>query len=317
VLSLSYVGTQGHHLMDDLDDNPGVPSLCLSVSQTNEVLPGTPTCGPFGENGTYHPVTGGVINGTRAPFGPLFGGNGYYDTMGNSRYNALEATLRHTSGRMAFLAGYTYSKALDNSSGYGEQVDPYNYRLSEALGASDMTNVFTFSYTYELPFDKLSRASTRLTRGWKVSGITRFTTGLPVTLYEYDDNSLLGSCSTGPNGNCSNLPDHTPGKILENTNPRDGGTYFNTSLFSPEHIGQQGTSARRFFHGPGINNWDLALLKDLHLTETKTLEFRGEFFNVFNHAQFYGASAVNANIDSTAFGLVTSAAAARIGQVAI
>jgi hypothetical protein len=319
MLSMSYVGTQGHHLVDDLDMNPGNPALCLGVSQQSEVLPGTPTCGPFGENGIYYPVTGGVLNGTRTPFGNAFGGNGYYATMGNSKYNSLEVTLRHTSPRAEFLAGYTYSKALDNSSGYGEQVLPFNYRLSEALGASDMTHNFTFSYAHELPFDKLFRRSNRLTRGWRLSGITRFATGLPVTLFEYDDDSLLGSCSTGPNGNCSDLPDFTPGKILNDTNPRHGNAYFNTSLFSGEPLGQQGTAGRRFFHGPGINNWDMALLKDVHLTESKTLELRGEFFNIFNHAQFYGPTAVDANFNAGpgVFGQVLSAAAPRIGQVAV
>ena len=67
-------------------------------------------------------------------------------------------------------------------------------------------------------------------------------------------------------------------------------------------------------NGPGLNNWDLALMKDLRITESKKLEFRGEFFNAFNHAQF---GLPSGNVLSSNFGFVTAANAARIGQVAI
>jgi len=169
------------------------------------------------------------------------------------------------------------------------------------------------SYSYELPFDKLWHGN-RLTQGWIVSGTTRFSTGLPVTIMENDDHGLIGDTSTGPNGNTVDEPVFTPGKLLQETDPRKGGLYFNKSLFSPEPIGQIGNSPRRFFHGPGINNWDMALLKDLRLTESKSLQFRGEFFNAFNHAQF---NTPNGNFLNTAFGTVTSAGAPRIGQVAL
>ena len=92
------------------------------------------------------------------------------------------------------------------------------------------------------------------------------------------------------------------------TNP-----YFNQSLFTKELLGQLGTSSREFFHGPGLNNWDLSLQKDIRLTEGKTLQLRSEFFDVFNHTQFGNPTG---NILSGAFGVVTSARSQRIGQVA-
>ncbi len=311
LLTLAYAGAQGHRLMVSLQSNPGNPALCLSVSQPSEVLPGTPTCGPFGENGVYYPVTGGVINGTRAPYGPLFGSNDYYDTMGNSNYNALEVTLHHRTGRLEFLIGYTYSKSMDNGSGLMDQVYPFNYKLSKALSAFDATNNFVASYTYTLPFDKLFGRN-RFVRGWQISGITRFVTGFPVTLSEQDDHSLLGTGGGGLTGGVD-VPNFTPGS-LNFTNPRSGLPYFNTSLFSPEQLGQFGNANLRFFHGPGINDTDMALLKDFHLTETKYFEFRAEWFNIFNHAQFFGPSG---NINSGTFGLVTSARSPRIGQLAL
>ena len=78
-----------------------------------------------------------------------------------------------------------------------------------------------------------------------------------------------------------------------------------------------GNVPRRFFYGPGIENFDMALEKVLTLTESKSLEVRAEAFNVFNHAQFFGAATVNGNISSSAFGTVVSADAPRQMQVAV
>jgi hypothetical protein len=130
---------------------------------------------------------------------------------------------------------------------------------------------------------------------------------------------LLGNTGNSGFFGGTDEPNFTPGAIFNDKNPRDGKPYFNTSLFTRESLGGQGTSRRRFFHGPGINNWNLSLLKDLKLTESKSLEFRGEFFNVFNHAQFYGAFAVDGNLNDGpgSFGKVNNAADPRIGQLGI
>jgi hypothetical protein len=321
--SVSYVGTQGHRLVGDVEANPGVPSLCLGVSQPSQVLPGTATCGPNAENGVYYPISGAVINSTRAPFGAAFASDAYFATMANSNYSSMEATLRHSTGRLEFLAGYTFSKSLDNSSGWGaggDLINPYNPKVSKSLSAFDLTHNFVMSYSYHVPFDKMWR-SNRLTDGWILTGITRFTTGLPILLQEPDDNSLLGTGYSGPCGCMVDVPNVRPGS-LQFTNPRkgnlDAGTnpYFNTSLFSDENVGQLGDANRRYFHLPGLNNWDLALMKDVRITESKRLEIRAEFFNVFNHAQFSNPSSAIGNILNSSFGFITSADSARIGQVA-
>jgi carboxypeptidase family protein len=318
LLSLSYVGTFGHHLTVFADNNPGTPSLCLSVSQPSEVMPGTATCGPNGSSGVYYPITGGVINSTRAPFGPLFGANGWSLDIGNSNYDAFESTLRHTSPRLSLLLSYTFSKAIDNGSGFGDMILLNgNHNHFRNLSAYDLPQNVAASYTYELPLDYLVKKDNSATRGWKLSGLTQFTSGVPVQISEPDDRSLLGNNTNGPFGGSTDEPDFIPGPIFADRNPRDRKPYFNTSLFSEEPLGQQGTSARRFFHGPGINNWNLALLKDVQFKENRSLELRGEFFNVFNHAQFDGLNAVGGNWDSgSAFGIATTAASGRIGQMA-
>ena len=319
LLSVSYVGTQAHRLLGTIESNPGNPALCLSVSQVSQVTNGV-TCGPWGENGVYYPISGGVITTTRAPYSAAFGSNGYNASMANSNYNALEVTLRRTVGRLEFLAGYTWSKSLDNASGSGlggDNLNPVNPKITKALSAFNAPNNFVVSYSYQLPFDKLGH-SNRLTSGWSISGITRFADGFPVYLTESDDNSLLGTFSAGQ-GNMIDEPNRLPGP-LNITNPRKGNPatgqnpYFNINLFTKEAIGQVGNSSRRFFQGPGTNNWDLCLAKELRLTESKNLQFRAELFSAFNHAQFGNPTG---EILSSSFGFVTGAGGQRIGQVAM
>jgi hypothetical protein len=162
-------------------------------------------------------------------------------------------------------------------------------------------------------------------QGWRLSGITRFATGLPVTLVETDDNSLLGTAGAGAISLPIDTPAFTQGS-LNISNPRSATTpYFNTALFSPEALGTLGNARRRFFGGPGINNWDIALLKDTLIKEGMNLEFRAELFNAFNHAQF---GLPDGNITDTqkvspdtgrlqGFGTITSANPPRIMQLSL
>ena len=316
LLSLTYAGSQAHHLLVLISANPGNPAECLSVSQTSQVMPGTATCGPFGEGGTYVTSSGQVIQGTRGPYSSQFDAITYQKTLGNSNYNALEINLRHQRGPLELLVGYTYGKSLDLSSSLAEPVNPVDPSLSKAISAFDMRQDFVASYEYDLPVDHLLHRRNRLTEGWNLTGITRFSSGFPVTLFNNNDTSLLGIIPNGINNNGVDTPNFAPGNLELNTNPRDGRPAFNTSLFSLPALGQMGTAARRFFYGPGIANSDLALLKNLHLTESKSLQFRVEAFNVANHAQFYGAAAVGGNISSPSFGRVLSAADPRLVQVA-
>jgi hypothetical protein len=315
VLSASYVGTQSHHLLVLEEANPGNPALCLYLSNPAHLAPGQTPCGPFNESGVFTTAAGQVINGTRGPLGPNFGSDALETTIGNSNYNSLQITLRHTSGPLQLLAAYTYSKSLDQSSNLGEEVNPLNPSLSRALSAFDITQNFVVSYNYQLPFTRLFHANNRWTAGWELSGITRFSSGFPVTLINYSDNSLLGAEPNGINNYGVDEPDVAPGSLNLNHNPRNGLPYFNAPLFSENALGTPGNASRRYFYGPGMENFDMALLKNLRLTESKSLQFRLEGFNVFNHAQFFGPQAVDGNISSATFGQVVSAAAPRLVQV--
>jgi hypothetical protein len=336
LITLSYVGTQGHRLLASKSANPGNPALCLA----------TPGCQPGGENNIYINGSSAVLStrsvlpgveltpaqasaGVSAPVGTLlpdgnygivpFGNDSYFVTAGNSSYNSLQVDYRHTSGRLQMLLGYTYGKSMDDASGYGEQFNPINPALSRGLSAFDSTHNFVVSYNYALPFDKLG-GSKRLTNGWTVSGITRFATGLPVSLVETDDHSLLGTSFGGP----IILPVDTPDQVarLHTFNPRlvqqfpgfaPAHFFFDPTSFASSAIGLEGNARRRFFHGPGVNNWDIALQKDTKITESVDLLLRAELFNAFNHAQFIAPSGILAG----SFGQVTAAAPPRLGQLSI
>lgn len=315
VLALNYVGTQGHRLVALEEANPGNPALCLFLRNPANLAAGQIPCGPFGEDSQYVTSSGQTYNGTRGPLGSNFGSNANQVTIGNSNYNALEITLRHSSKRLNILAGYTFSKSQDQSSNVGEEVNPVDPSLSKALSSFDVKHNFVVSYSYDLPFERLFRASNVWTQGWELTGIIHCSTGLPVTLINFGDNSLLGSEPNGINNFGVDEPDYAGGPLDLTSNPRKGAPYFNTAVFSENTLGTPGTAKRRFFHGPGMQNYDLALLKTVRLTEAKSLQFRLEAFNAFNHAQFFGPQAVNGNIDSSTFGNVISAAAPRLVQL--
>jgi len=317
VLSASYVGTASHRQRVLVESNPGNPALCLSLSQASEVLPGTLTCGANGEDTVYYPIGGGVVNGTRGPLGSNFGSNALQSNVGHANYNALELSVRHTSGRLEFSGAYTYGKSMDQSSNVGEEVNPFNSALSYALSSFDVKQNFVFSYEYQLPVDQYLH-SNRLTRGWSLSGITRFTTGFPITMINNGDNSLIGTNPNGVNNSSIDEPDYNDGPLHLNHNPRTNrNNYFDTADFSMNALGTPGTSRRRFFYGPGAENYDMAVAKKLPLTDSKSLLFRVEGFNVFNHTQFNGPGSVDGNIGSSTFGNAISAAPPRILQGAL
>ncbi|MGB7434049.1 MAG: hypothetical protein WBW49_01425, partial [Candidatus Acidiferrum sp.] len=316
LLTMSYVGNQGHHLLGVVSTNPGDQALCLSLSQPSAVAPGSPTCGPFAEDAVITSSTRQVYRGTRVGLGPNYGEVTAQETIANSNYDALETTLRYTGRRSSFLLGYTYSKSIDQASNLGEQLNPLDLRGTRAISAFDMKHNFVASYQLALPFDQLFRRNNRLTDGWSLAGTTRFSTGLPVTLYDDSDNSLLGTLGNGINNNLLDTPDYDGAPLEINTNPRNGKSAFNVAAFSPETLGHLGNASRRFFYGPGINNFDLTLNKLVRLTESKSLEFRLEAFNAFNHAQFYGPASVDGEVNDPNFGRIVSAASPRLLQLA-
>ena len=294
--TISYVGASTHHLLVLEEVNPADPALCISLGSA---------CGPFNEQAA------------RTEFGPSFGSVELQRTIANASYHALETTLNHRSHGLELLASYTYSKSLDQSAGLPEPVNPVNPALSRGLSGFDIRHNFVTSFHYEIP--QLNRVSrlTCLTSGWAVSGIARFTSGLPVTLFNNNDTSLLGTIPNGINNNGVDTPQWTGASLHLNANPRGGSAVFDASQFSLPPLGTIGNARRRFFSGPGMESFDAAVSRTMLVKDNRALEFRAEAFNLFNHAQFFGAAAVQGNISSGSFGQAVSAMSPRLMQLAL
>jgi hypothetical protein len=294
--TLSYVGTSTHHLLVLEEANPADPTLCLSLGAA---------CGPFNEQAA------------RTQFGPAFGSVELQRTIANAAYNALEATLNHKSRGLDLLASYTYSKSIDQSAGLAEPVNPIDPSLSRGLSAYDMRHNFVASFHYTVPSLNSKGLLHAAEEGWAVAGIARFTSGLPVTLFNNNDTSLLGTIPNGINNNGVDTPDWSDASLSLHTNPRQGRAVFDAAQFTLPALGTMGNARRRFFSGPGMENFDATVSRSFSVHEGHTLEFRAEAFNVINHAQFFGASTVEGNISSGSFGQAVSAMPPRLMQLAL
>ena len=331
VLTVNYVGTEGRHLANAEEANPGSPSLCLSLSTKSSVAPGSSTCGPKLETQVYTRANGTLVQGTRPILGIDFGSNPYSETRATSNYNSLQANIKHTSKNWEVLLGYTYGRSMDNASGLTDAVNPFNPKASYGLSKFDVRNYVVASYNVHLPFgDWVSNRFTKaVVGGWSISGITKMASGVPVTMSDTEDYSLTGASGV-------DFPYYTPGNLFAggaygDKNPRDFSSanpskhnpWFNTSLFTAEGkeftpktlgYGLAGNSRRRFFYGPGINATDVAVLRDFHIHEAQVLQLRVEAFNVFNHTQF---GAPSGSVTSSTFGIITTAINPRVLQVAV
>jgi hypothetical protein len=361
VLTISYVGTEGHRLISQTEANPGDPALCqqLNAQGYTDSSSGALGCGPNLEQDTFTQGAN-TVYGTRDKLlnpnycpdaGSLcFGfGNTFTKLVANSAYHSGQVTVQRNAGDVTFLASYTLAKAIDDSSAFGEMINFQNAKLSRGLSSTDVHQNFVVSYVWELPFHRMFQRWPRLTKGWQLQGITRFATGFPIQMGQGNpvsgslctqvdpnpdptlrqplcvgDASLTGSPSTDMPNLVGPIHTHNPRASVDRT-------YFDQTAFAatacnltyPNGAGTQGvlagtdcgsfgTANRRFFHGPGFNNTDLGISKIIPVTEALRFEIRGEFFNIFNHAQFNNPSG---DISSDNFGNVTSARDPRIGQL--
>ncbi len=339
VLSVSYIGSEGHHELLVYSANPGSAALCMALNQPG-VLSGGESCGPGGENNqynlaqafTFNGITypaGSILQGTRFGLNPslinnnavgnYFGNDDFEGSIGNSNYNALEVTVRGSTKRLSYTLGYTYSKSIDQASSLADAVDPFNFNITRGLSAWNLKHNFVATYSYRLPLELLTHHARHVLEGWEISGITRATSGFPVTLSTNGDNSLQGSSPNGVNNRYLDMPDYT-GAPLNITNPHSNSSlqYFNPLAFTDNALGTVGNATRRFFSGPGAFNTDLVLQRYFQIREKKAIQFRFETFNIFNHTQFFGPAAVNGDVDNTTlFGKVVNAQPPRLIQLAL
>jgi len=235
----------------------------------------------------------------------------------NSFYNALQARLeRRFNSGFSYLVGYTFSKSLDTASrGSGGSWHQNAYRLRDDRGPSDfdVRHRLTVSGLYQLPFGQnkrfLSNASGALNAivgGWSVNTIASFMSG-----------NLFSVTVAGDRANVGGFPFQRANRLCEGNLDRGDRTidhYFDTACFAVTPIGTFGNSGRNIVEIPGLNNWDMSFLKDTALSENVKLQFRAEFFNFFNHAQF---GQPDLSVNSAFIGQIRTARDARISQMAL
>ena len=247
----------------------------------------------------------------------------------NSAYsnaNALNVRgERKLANGLALLVAYRWMKSLDIDTQSGTSTDvsrtacrPCNYGPSDI----DIRHRFVASPVWELPIGKNKRFFSNAGRlgnmaagGWSVSSITTFQTG-PVGNVT-PTNSTADSGFNAHYGDCNLLG---PGKQYASGNLRHNGMeWLNAADFGNPAPNYFGDCGRNTFHGPGLNNWDIAVMKDFSFTESVRMQFRAEFFNAFNHAQFDmpNATTIDNNAQNPAFGVVTAAERPRVVQFAL
>jgi hypothetical protein len=230
-----------------------------------------------------------------------------------SNYNGLNVRgQKRLANGLELLAAYTYGKHLDIA-GPDEYVHGDSTgTLKDLRGPAqvDVRHRFVASYVYQLPLGRGkavgggSNAVDKLIGGWQVTGVTSFQSGFRLT--PTGGSAQIGGRRINPANRFG------PGNDSElRSNIRNQPTlfpYFRTQDFAAAPTGNVGNGGRGTISGPGLNNWDLGLMKNTPINERVMTQLRAEFFNIFNHAQF---TALNVNVDSPSFGRITNARAPR------
>ena len=245
---------------------------------------------------------------------PAFNDINLLESRGNSNYESLQTRFQQTLQRgLSVLASYTWSKSIDDGSGFfsttGDANYPQNSRnssLERGLSDFDLRHRFTLSYSYDLLAGK-----GKLLGGWRTTGVWTAQGGAPFTAYllSGNDNSNTGMGTLGFGAN--NRPNVVRDPSLANQGP-DG--WFNTSAFAIAPYGSFGNAGRNILTGPGLQTVNLAVLKDTALSEGKTLQFRAEIFNTLNHPNF---NLPDNFLGSPTFGKIQSAGAPRRIQLGV
>jgi hypothetical protein len=371
-LQVGYVGSQGHRLLATHDINYGNAQTCIDLNtilgdgscgqyfsdsvffidpgtvlpvdlhlpyaQNHSVIPAGTTVGPDGITlvglRKYSSPNCDPLTGTGCPPDgiPVFSSIFAQDTIANSAYNSLQASLdKRFAHGLQFTAAYTFSKSFDQASSFEGILNPIDPRISRSLSNFDARHRIVLSYYWELPFRKRDGFAGKVLNGWALSGITTFQTGFPIRIQSLADNELMYSFDFELPGEPNQI---APFRTMK---PQDNGNYFfdpnsftenasdNTApactdqkvynCYDPTLFGSLGNAKRTICCGPHISNTDFAILKTIAFSETKRIDFRAEFFNLFNHAQFYTPDGNTS--DGSQFGQVTQVRDPRLVQFAL
>jgi len=251
----------------------------------------------------------------RRPYWPDFGAVKVMTSVANSTYHAAILTFERRFSRDWSVTGsYTWSKAIDNAinagtSNVGVINNPYNWNSDRGRADSDRTQAFVTSYLWDMPRLKSWHPALRYVLGsWQNNGILTAYSGLTYSILAGIDQSLTA--------NGADRADVTGNWRIEGDRSKNDQIlrWFNPTAFTLPAEGGFGNSGRNNMRGPGSINFDWGLFKQIPLFERHTLQFRTEFFNLFNHANL---GLPNNNLQSAQFGRITSAGGPRIIQFAL
>jgi hypothetical protein len=349
--TIAYVGSKGTHLTTDLQINQLTPN-----SGNNPFLPGQPItikdCQSFQSTtgftlfGEPDPVTGvAPVTATVAPtnsafvnleaacfgtpgiavpdpnalrtFAPGIGRIFSLQNVAESTYNAMQVTLRRSTGPLTLGISYSYSHSIDNSSDRSDTtlVNAFDLAANKASSNFDQRHLLNISYLYKLDsvvnqlrywFSDLDNDSSaaalpepsdwgrRFFEGWELSGITTKQSGTPFSVVNGGSSngvSVLDNAGVANGTGAGSYPDvignpHSQAPPGSTNSLSIGPAILNPSAFAAPTGLTFGDAGRNFLNNPGRLNFDVALLKHFKITEGSTLEFRAEAFNVFNHTQF-------------------------------
>ncbi len=297
-LRVSYVGSFGYHGLVSIDPNTVTPLTCANAAGCTSGGTGA-TRGLVAQGQQYIPVAATRPN-------PYLGAGFFWYSEGNSSYNSLQVdvTRRLTRG-LQVRGNFTWSKNLDiNSALTGAQannqaqmvMDRTNIRRDWGLSALNVTGQGSISARYELPFGK-----GRITGGWQLNGIATMLSGFPFT--PQDGSNRSGDGDTRNPDRPSLNPAFSGPVITGKPNQ-----WYNPNAFVLPTAGTFGNVGRGVLTGPGLTDIDLSLFKNIPVNERISVQFRSEFFNVMNHANFASPNPIvfaNGVVSSSA-GLITS-----------
>ena len=297
----AYEASESWHMFDSKDANAAI------------YIPGT--------NGAGQPLSTSANDEERRPYyANGFGGNVVVDgSLKTASFQALNVSLeKRMTGSLSLLGGYRWAKCIDEATAasfaFEEYTDPFNERLDRGVCGSDIASQLKMTVVYRLPsFSSLGFAGRNVLGGWTMSGILTWNDGYPYSINGDVDSGLTGT-------------ENERADMIGNPNLGTGRSeaaklneWFNISSFQNAATGTFGNSPRDFLRGPGYSNLDYSLIRSFRihygpLKETQKIDFRAEFFNLFNHPNF--GMPTNA-IGSPQLGEILTANSPRILQFAL
>jgi len=283
---VDYIGNKGTHL-----------PVTLAM---NQIVPTAGCCYGVSNNQTLRPY-------------PQWLNVNYFSYSGNSNYNALILSMQHTwKHGLSALFTYTWGKTMDDvdASARSDAVanqNTYNVASQYGVAMTDIPQRFTAAYVWAVPVGAGGKLAanipvvSQIIGHWEFSGITQFQPGYPYTISQTNTNGLFnGAQYTSRTGVSPYLSNPTIGE------------WFNPAAFSITPADTFGTTPRAALFGPGLNNFDLSVLRNFPIKERFTFQVRGDFYNAFNHLQLDN---LNTTITNPAFGAATGDAGARTIQL--